>query len=77
MTRAERRRLEKLTGSKPAVYQYTAAQIEEIKWRAKEEEINKKLMKSGNSVQKHLEDLMRQNVWERFWDFFCRYRRGF
>ena len=65
MTRAERRRLEKLTGSKPAVYQYTAAQIEEIKWqavqewkekikkaltaefeekwRAKEEEINKKI----------------------------------
>ena len=34
MTRAERRRLEKLTGSKAAVYQYTAAQIEEIKHQA-------------------------------------------
>ena len=34
MTRAERRRLEKLTGSKPAMYQYTAAQIEEIKRQA-------------------------------------------
>ena len=34
MTRAERRRLEKLTGNKPVVYQYTAAQIEEIKRQA-------------------------------------------
>lgn len=34
MTRAERRRLEKLTGSKPVVYQYTLAQIEEIKRQA-------------------------------------------
>ena len=38
MTRAERRRLEKLTGCKQAVYQYTAAQIEEIKRQAVQEQ---------------------------------------
>lgn len=38
MTRAERRRLEKLTGCKQAVYQYTAAQIEEIKRQAVKEQ---------------------------------------
>lgn len=38
MTRAERRRLEKLTGGKQAVYQYTAAQIEEIKRQAVKEQ---------------------------------------
>lgn len=38
MTRAERRRLEKLAGGKQAVYQYTAAQIEEIKRQAVREQ---------------------------------------
>ena len=38
MTRAERRRLEKLTGCKQVVYQYTAAQIEEIKRQAVKEQ---------------------------------------
>lgn len=38
MTRAERRRLEKMTGCKQAVYQYTAAQIEEIKRQAVKEQ---------------------------------------
>ncbi len=46
MTRAERRRLEKFTGSKPTVYQYTIAQIEEIKRQAvreKKEELKRVL----------------------------------
>lgn len=34
MTRAERRRLEKLTGNKPVVYQFTAQQLEDIKLQA-------------------------------------------
>lgn len=38
MTRAERRRLEKLTGCKQAVYQYTAAQIDGIKRQAVQEQ---------------------------------------
>lgn len=38
MTRAERRHLEKMTGCKQAVYQYTAAQIEEIKRQAVKEQ---------------------------------------
>lgn len=34
LTRAERRRLEKLVGKKPVYYQYTLEQIEEIRQQA-------------------------------------------
>lgn len=46
LTRAERRRLEKLVGKKPVYYQYTLEQIEEIKQQAiqdKKEEIQKEM----------------------------------
>ena len=46
LTRAERRRLEKLVGKKPVYYQYTLEQIEEIRQQAiqdKKEEIQKEM----------------------------------
>lgn len=54
MTRAERRRLEKLTGCKQAVYQYTAAQIEEIKRQAVAEYRSKWYGETLEEAQKNL-----------------------